>query len=187
MFKKAAIAGALAASVAVAAPAQAATYVGAINLNIGNCAVTCSGFFGNGAGVPSFDDYFGVALPNSGAVASQIGEITVRGDVAFTSVFLKEVATGNIFNFSVSNTGGSGKVSTAQLLPVGPLAAGAYELYIAGTNSVAGNAYSGSITLSAVPEPATWALFILGFGAMGYAMRRRNSEGRVTKASLKFA
>lgn len=29
-------------------------------------------------------------------------------------------------------------------------------------------------SLSAVPEPATWAMFLLGFGAIGYAMRRRN-------------
>ena len=27
----------------------------------------------------------------------------------------------------------------------------------------------------AVPEPATWGLFLLGFGAMGFAMRRRNA------------
>ena len=28
--------------------------------------------------------------------------------------------------------------------------------------------------LSAVPEPATWAMMMLGFGSMGYAMRRKN-------------
>lgn len=27
----------------------------------------------------------------------------------------------------------------------------------------------------AVPEPATWAMMLLGFGAIGFAMRRRNS------------
>lgn len=27
-------------------------------------------------------------------------------------------------------------------------------------------------TGAAVPEPATWAMMLLGFGAMGYAMRR---------------
>jgi len=33
----------------------------------------------------------------------------------------------------------------------------------------------------AVPEPATWALMILGFGAVGYSMRRRQ------KAAVRFA
>lgn len=32
---------------------------------------------------------------------------------------------------------------------------------------------AGTITAGAVPEPATWALLIAGFGMTGYAMRRR--------------
>jgi hypothetical protein len=28
----------------------------------------------------------------------------------------------------------------------------------------------------AVPEPATWAMMLTGFGALGIAMRRRNRE-----------
>ena len=47
--------------------------------------------------------------------------------------------------------------------------------------------YIDNITLATVPEPTTWALFILGFGAIGYAMRRRSSKVRVAKASLNFA
>lgn len=31
----------------------------------------------------------------------------------------------------------------------------------------------GSITAVAVPEPATWAMMLMGFGAVGFAMRRR--------------
>jgi len=27
--------------------------------------------------------------------------------------------------------------------------------------------------VGAVPEPATWAMMLLGFGAVGFAMRRR--------------
>lgn len=34
-----------------------------------------------------------------------------------------------------------------------------------------------------VPEPATWGLMILGFGAAGFAMRRRNA----VRASVRFA
>jgi len=30
-------------------------------------------------------------------------------------------------------------------------------------------------TISAVPEPATWAMMLIGFGAIGFAMRRRNA------------
>jgi hypothetical protein len=30
-----------------------------------------------------------------------------------------------------------------------------------------------AISTAAVPEPATWAMMMLGFGAVGYAMRRR--------------
>ncbi|MHA6722554.1 PEPxxWA-CTERM sorting domain-containing protein [Sphingomonas sp. RS2018] len=30
-----------------------------------------------------------------------------------------------------------------------------------------------SVTTSAVPEPATWAMMMLGFGGMGFALRRR--------------
>jgi hypothetical protein len=36
---------------------------------------------------------------------------------------------------------------------------------------------------SAVPEPTTWAMMLVGFGAVGFAMRR----GRRTKALLQVA
>ena len=36
-----------------------------------------------------------------------------------------------------------------------------------------GNVTTFSATTTAVPEPATWALMLLGFGGIGMAMRRR--------------
>ena len=65
-----------------------------------------------------------------------------------------------------------------------------YRFNGAGTNTLTFRAagisdslggYVDNIGLSAVPEPATWALMILGFGAIGGAMRRK------TKASVRFA
>lgn len=40
-----------------------------------------------------------------------------------------------------------------------------------------------SVSIAAVPEPATWALFILGFGAIGGALRRRATR----RVALTFA
>ena len=36
--------------------------------------------------------------------------------------------------------------------------------------------FSVTITESAVPEPATWAMLIIGFGAVGFAARRRQGD-----------
>jgi hypothetical protein len=30
-----------------------------------------------------------------------------------------------------------------------------------------------------VPEPATWAMFLLGFGAIGFTMRRRRAGAKL--------
>ena len=54
-----------------------------------------------------------------------------------------------------------------------------YTLTINGNNSGAGS-LGGSITIRpavAVPEPATWAMMLLGFGAVGYSIRRRRRTG----------
>jgi len=42
--------------------------------------------------------------------------------------------------------------------------------------------YNGGFSYTAVPEPATWAMMIGGFGLVGTAMRRRKSQVRVTYA-----
>lgn len=38
------------------------------------------------------------------------------------------------------------------------------------------------IAIQAVPEPATWAMMILGFGVVGYSMRRRQATVRMPQA-----
>ena len=53
------------------------------------------------------------------------------------------------------------------------LAPSTYTLAINGTNSSAGS-LGGSITISSpIPEPATWLMTLLGFSAIGFALRHR--------------
>ncbi len=44
-----------------------------------------------------------------------------------------------------------------------------------------GTTFTFSTLAAAVPEPASWAMMLMGFGAMGYAMRRRRY--RITAAA----
>ena len=44
-------------------------------------------------------------------------------------------------------------------------------------------AYSINATTAAVPEPATWAMMMFGFGGLGYAMRRKSEAS----ARIRFA
>ena len=50
-----------------------------------------------------------------------------------------------------------------------------YTVRIAGTSPIAAGEFHGGITImnGAVPEPGTWAMMLLGFGAVGLSMRRR--------------
>jgi hypothetical protein len=48
-------------------------------------------------------------------------------------------------------------------------------------NSQLGGYYDGTLNY-AVPEPATWAMLIAGFGLTGAAMRRRKTRVAVTYA-----
>ena len=54
------------------------------------------------------------------------------------------------------------------------LEAGTYTLTINGDNDSTGS-LGGTVTINAVPEPGTWAMMLLGFGAAGFAMRRRRA------------
>lgn len=73
-----------------------------------------------------------------------------------------------------------------QEFEVGP--GGALLRFSANGTSDSFGGYIDNITLiQSVPEPSTWAMFILGFGALGYTMRRRNAQVTSAKAKLNFA
>jgi hypothetical protein len=64
-----------------------------------------------------------------------------------------------------------------QLLSNVPLsAANFYKITVSGTGTAGGSLYNGNLSATAVPEPATWAMMLVGFGAVGFGMRRRRKE-----------
>jgi hypothetical protein len=56
------------------------------------------------------------------------------------------------------------------------LAAGEHTIFVNGQLTGPSGAYAGTLNIQAVqgvPEPATWALMLLGFGGVGMVLRRR--------------
>lgn len=72
---------------------------------------------------------------------------------------------------SFSTVGSSNSLSL--LIP--SLAAGNYRIAFGGTAPTNGAVATGNLTfqVAPVPEPGTWAMMLVGFGAMGIAIRRR--------------
>lgn len=182
---KSVLAAAAAAALAVCA-AQAATAQTVVDLGT--------------LGVPSFTT-FGNAL-NDGNPAHDSSN-------TFIWEFQTTKASQGIFNEVLSNTGSedmqfeldsctgigigctplaTSALTTGPTIPVGggtfKLAAGDYQLKTLVLDHPAGEPgnLAGSINLlSAVPEPATWAMMILGLGLIGFVARRQR-EGMAVAA-----
>ena len=134
-----------------------------------------SGTFGhNNIAKGSFDDTFHFVLPSAGVFGSTISSIRVSKltNVDFSSVTLN----GTAFTTLLSG------VVEARYLTL-PVSEGEQTINVTGTSG--GNAsYAGTLAFvaSAIPEPATWAMMIGGFGMVGGAIRRRQRDGRIALA-----
>jgi hypothetical protein len=183
-IKKLALTSVLFAAVAAAAPASAATVVvnGSLSSadptfhspNMGNPPSSVAGgafaydayrFTANMAGTYSitaasvaFDTYLGLYQGTFDPQNPLVNALEYNDDSGFTTT-----------NSLISRSLSTGVQYIAVVTSFAPSSRGSYSLSISGP---------GTATIGgAVPEPATWAMMILGMGAVGFAMRRRKQNG----------
>ena len=173
---KGAVATAVLASAAVSA--NAAVYdVGAVVPGIPSS--FAAGVVGNSV---SFGDLFSFTLPaNSGSGYSVINlPFTFFGlDTLISSASLLSNPDGVITGLTADETILKTVTSEANEIAFtyGPSAGGAYWLLVQGvTSGTAGGAYSGAISVTAVPEPESYAMLLAGLGVMGAIALRRNKK-----------
>jgi len=111
--------------------------------------------------------------------ALEISLSGVPSSLVFTSVTLSgTLDSGNPFTTVTINPLVPGVNS---FLYMTQAMAGVYTLSING-QAPDGGGFGGAVAISAVPEPATWAMLLLGFGAIGFQIRRRRQQVRVQYA-----
>ena len=95
-------------------------------------------------------------------------------DTDFTNVFLS--GTGITGSIAIPQTSGD-PLESRGLAGLG-LGAGTFTLTVQGTPGTQNGSFGGTVAFaaqSAVPEPATWGMMLLGFGAVGFSMRRKRA------------
>jgi hypothetical protein len=128
----------------------------------------------NGKTGYSFLSKFNFALTGSSDLDSAF--VSVAGkktDLSFSAFDLytqagKLVTTGQ--------GGAVDKITDVWKISFADLAAGAYTLAVAGkVVGVSGGSFGGNVSVSPVPEPATWSMMVGGFGVLALVARRRKT------------
>lgn len=94
---------------------------------------------------------------------------TAAGLLGWTHYGAGDIGTDILDNISVPAAGSSGFTT-----PLGP---GSYALWVQDTATGTAN-YRFNFMVGQVPEPSTWAMMLLGFGAMGFRIRRSRKTSR---------
>ncbi|MEO8343436.1 MAG: FxDxF family PEP-CTERM protein [Gallionella sp.] len=140
--------------------------------------------FGNSGQSYAFTDAIPFSLPlgASGNFTANVNDTTVNAlGMYFPAFYLVETSIG----FGVGDERGTQHASLS--VTSGPVP-GSYTLFVNGspfffnpsygdTNFNVPASYAGSIVISPVPEPSTYAMMLAGLGLIGFSARRKMNEG----------
>lgn len=136
--------------------------------------------FGGFATPGSFGDLFTFTLPANGGSGYSVVNFpfsipTGNFNVIFSSMALFSNADGILFNGDdtfLTSAVGAGPLAFSWGATVGGSMYLTVNGVATGTN---GGVYNGAISVTAVPEPETYAMMLAGLGALGFLARRRNN------------
>lgn len=167
-------------SIGTATGASATATVNDLSLSIGSTAFLSALFNISATTIESF---------SSASAGGLIGTTTIEGLVLGGSIFGGLIFDGSLFvnpnpNTVLFNSAGLSVILNEQILSGNGITTNAINIgfnnFALGTGLKNGNIILAQTQASftqgangAVPEPATWAMMLIGFGAVGVAMRRR--------------
>lgn len=173
------VSGFLAATSAIAVVAAAASASAAtIFTPLDQAALNMFGTSSFGAIVTTtgaFNHTFSFTTASTNTASASVVTISLPNgakDIDFSSVFLD--------SFAFTQIGFDPNAETWQLTAA-TLTAGPHAIFVNGNVITAGPgraaaSYAGTLNLTPVPEPVTWSMMILGFGAAGSILRRRRGS-----------
>lgn len=171
-------------SIAAAAAAAvvglaAAGHAQAVTTALGAVSIGVPLAFGGLAAPGAFLDFFTFTLPPNGGSGYNISNFTflpVQYNTVFTNFNLVRNLDGIIGSADDTVVASSTAVGASNMsLTFAASTGGNYYLSVIGlSNGTLGGIYNGAISVSAVPEPETYALMLAGIGVIGFmAVRRR--------------
>jgi len=135
-----------------------------------------------------FEDTFTFTLPDNGTgsgsittSAGAIAQLGLSGDMDFTSVTIN----GAIVPITRTPSDAQDVIETASTFGV-PITLGFLNQLVVTGHSNGPSSYGGQITFvptPSVPEPATWAMMLIGFGVVGFAIRRQKKSAPIAAAA----
>ena len=180
------------AALALGTAAQAATTVSSVNTDTAldgsfitafsdaNEVAGLDGLFTETLDFTTLAGFLGIRVDTS---ADMIGG---PNDTDLTRVFL--TGTGIASPLDITPAAFSTDLDEAYRLSNLPVLAGNYTLTVQGRPAALNSGFTGQLVFraatSAVPEPGTWAMMLLGMGAVGWALRRNREAGGARRLSL---